>query len=188
MEHSTANLLQHWKSNLIARRPVSEKRFLLTFFPYWASFYYQERVLQYLQHLFYIFNLAQFVNYNLYFAAVVHSYLNLSVEYTLVALNCHLVYIYIKFVRDYLCHIMQHTLAVDATIEIRGIDRKRMLHDVSEVISDKLDVNIHRVTIESNEGIFDGQIEIRVHDRSEVKVIMDELRKIEDIKEVLQIL
>ena len=73
---------------------------------------------------------------------------------------------------------MHKVMFFDATIEIRGIDRKRMLHDVSEVISDKLDVNIHRVTIESNEGIFDGQIE----------VIMDELRKIEDIKEVLQIL
>ena len=83
---------------------------------------------------------------------------------------------------------MHNVMFFDATIEIRGIDRKRMLHDVAEVISDKLDVNIHRVTIESNEGIFDGQIEIRVHDRSEVKVIMDELRKIEDIKEVLQIL
>ena len=83
---------------------------------------------------------------------------------------------------------MHHVMFFDATIEIRGIDRKRMLHDVSEVISDKLDVNIHKMTIESNEGIFDGQIEIRVHDRDEVKTIMAELRKIEDIKEVLQIL
>ena len=83
---------------------------------------------------------------------------------------------------------MHKVMFFDATIEIRGIDRKRMLHDVSEVISDKLDVNIHKMTIESNEGIFDGQIEIRVHDRSEVKVIMDELKKVEDIKEVLQIL
>ena len=83
---------------------------------------------------------------------------------------------------------MHKLMFFDATIEIHGIDRKRMLHDVSEVISDKLDVNIHKVTIESNEGIFEGQIEIRVHDRSEVKVIMDELKKIEDIKEVLQIL
>ena len=128
MEHSIASLLQHWKSNLTARRPVSEKRLLLTFFPCWASFYYQERVLQYLQHLFYIFNLAQFVNYNLYFAAVVHSYLNLSVEYTLVALNCHLVYIYIKFVRDYLCHIMQHTLAVDASYLYCGIEEHYLVH------------------------------------------------------------
>lgn len=83
---------------------------------------------------------------------------------------------------------MHQVMFFDATIEIRGIDRKRMLHDVSEVISDKLDVNIHKMTIESNEGIFDGQIEIRVHDRNEVKTIMCELRKIEDIKEVLQIL
>lgn len=83
---------------------------------------------------------------------------------------------------------MHKVMFFDATIEIHGIDRKRMLHDVSEVITDKLDVNIHKVTIESNEGIFEGQIEIRVHDRSEVKVIMDELKKIEDIKEVLQIL
>ena len=83
---------------------------------------------------------------------------------------------------------MHKVMFFDATIEIRGIDRKRMLHDVSEVISDKLDVNIHKMTIESNEGIFDGQIEIRVHDRNEVKTIMCELRKIEDIKEVLQIL
>ena len=83
---------------------------------------------------------------------------------------------------------MHKVMFFDATIEIRGIDRKRMLHDVSEVISDKLDVNIHKMTIESNEGIFDGQIEIRVHDRDEVRVIMDELKKVEDIKEVLQIL
>ena len=83
---------------------------------------------------------------------------------------------------------MHQVMFFDATIEIRGIDRKRMLHDVSEVISDKLDVNIHKMTIESNEGIFDGQIEIRVHDRDEVKKIMGELRKIDDIKEVLQIL
>ena len=83
---------------------------------------------------------------------------------------------------------MHRVMFFDATIEIRGIDRKRMLHDVAEVISDKLDVNIHKMTIESNEGIFDGQIEIRVHDRDEVKTIMNELRKIEDIKEVLQIL
>ena len=47
---------------------------------------------------------------------------------------------------------------------------------------------MHRITISSEDGIFDGIIEIRVHDRSEVSVIMDELKKIEDLKEVLQIL
>ncbi len=82
---------------------------------------------------------------------------------------------------------MHKQMFFDATIEIRGIDRKRMLHDVAEVISDKLDVNIHRMTISSDDGIFDGTIEIKVHDRDEVKVIMENLKKIDDIKEVLQI-
>ena len=82
---------------------------------------------------------------------------------------------------------MHDIMYFDATIEIRGIDRKRMIYDLAAVISDELDVNIHKVIISSDEGIFDGQIEIRVHNRSEVKVIMDKLRTVEDIKEVLQI-
>lgn len=76
----------------------------------------------------------------------------------------------------------------DATIEIRGIDRKGMLHDVAEVISDQLGVNIHRVTISSDNGIFDGAIDLRVHDREEVSVIMESLKKIEGLQEVSQIM
>ena len=83
---------------------------------------------------------------------------------------------------------MHKQMFFDATIEIRGIDRKGMLHDVAEVISDKLDVNIHKMTISSDDGIFDGTIEIRVHDRGEVRVIMEQLKTIDDLKEVLQIL
>ena len=83
---------------------------------------------------------------------------------------------------------MHKQLFFDATIEIKGIDRKRMLHDLADVISDKMDVNIHKITINSDEGIFDGTIEIRVHDREEVRQIMDNLMAIDDLKEVVQIM
>ena len=83
---------------------------------------------------------------------------------------------------------MHKVLFFDATIQIRGIDRKGMLHDISEVISEKLDVNIHRITINADEGIYDGKIEIRVHDRSEVQEIVNALIKIDDLKEVKQIM
>ena len=83
---------------------------------------------------------------------------------------------------------MHKILFFDATIQIRGIDRKGMLHDISEVISEKLDVNIHRITINADEGIYDGKIEIRVHDRSEVQEIVNALKKIDDLKEVKQIM
>ncbi len=76
----------------------------------------------------------------------------------------------------------------DATIEIRGIDRKGMLYDVAQIISHDLDVSIHKITVSSDQGIFDGMIEIRVHDREEVRTIMERLKTIEDLQEVLQIL
>ena len=48
---------------------------------------------------------------------------------------------------------MHKVLFFDATIQIRGIDRKGMLHDISDVITEKLDVNIHRVTISADDGM-----------------------------------
>ena len=83
---------------------------------------------------------------------------------------------------------MHKVLFFDATIQIRGIDRKGMLHDISEVISEKLDVNIHRITINADEGIYDGKIAIRVHDRAEVQETVNALKKIDDLKEVKQIM
>lgn len=83
---------------------------------------------------------------------------------------------------------MHKQLLFDATIEIQGIDRKGMLLDVSKVISDQLGVNIHKLTISSDNGIFDGTIELRVHDRDEVKKITDMLKNIEDLQDVQRIL
>ena len=83
---------------------------------------------------------------------------------------------------------MHKQLLFDATIEIKGIDRKGMLLDVSKVISDQLGINIHKLTISSDKGIFDGTIELRIHDREEVGVIMDQLKKIEDLQDVQRIL
>ena len=83
---------------------------------------------------------------------------------------------------------MHKQILFDATIEIKGIDRKGMLLDVSKVISDQLGINIHKVTISSDNGIFDGTIELRVHDREEVKTIMNQLRNIDDLQEVQRIL
>lgn len=83
---------------------------------------------------------------------------------------------------------MHKQLLFDATIEIKGIDRKGMLLDVSKIISDQLGINIHKLTISSDNGIFDGTIELRIHDRDEVKIIMDKLKTIEDLQEVQRIL
>ena len=83
---------------------------------------------------------------------------------------------------------MHKQLFFDATIELHGIDRKGMLHDVAEIISNKMNVNIHTVSFTADDGIFEGRIEIRVHDRDEVRSIMGRLKKIADMQEVQQIM
>ena len=83
---------------------------------------------------------------------------------------------------------MHRRIFFDASIEIRGIDRRGMLHDISDVLSDQLGVSIHKVTISSDDGIFDGSIEIRVHDRKDVQVIVDSLKRINGMQEVLEII
>ncbi len=78
-------------------------------------------------------------------------------------------------------------IVLAAAVEIKGIDHKGMNFDVAMVITDELDINIHRVTVTADEGIFDGSIELRVHDRSDVKLIMDQLKKVDGIQEVMRI-
>ena len=83
---------------------------------------------------------------------------------------------------------MHKRLFFDATIHIEGIDRMGMVMDISSVISSQMNVNIHKFTITSEEGVFDGDIEIRIHDREDAKTIIDQLKKIEGIQEVTQIM
>ena len=82
---------------------------------------------------------------------------------------------------------MHKKLFFDATIRLQGIDRMGMLLDISQVISSQMNVNIRKLTIASDEGVFDGTIELRVHDRDDVRKIMDQLKKIEDMQDVTQI-
>ena len=82
---------------------------------------------------------------------------------------------------------MRKTLFFDATIRLQGIDRVGMLLDISQIISSQMNVNIHKLTIASEEGVFDGTIELRVHDRDDVRQIINQLKKIADIQDVTQI-
>ena len=83
---------------------------------------------------------------------------------------------------------MHKVLFFDATIRIGGIDRVGMLNEITQVISSEMSVNIHKVTITCEDGIFDGSIELRVHDRENVKAIIDNLKRIPDLKEISEIM
>ncbi len=83
---------------------------------------------------------------------------------------------------------MHKQLYFDATIRLQGIDRVGLLMDVSRIISSQMNVNIHKLTINSEEGVFDGSVELRVHDRDDVKNIISALKEVEDMQEVTEIM
>lgn len=83
---------------------------------------------------------------------------------------------------------MRNIRLFNATIEIRGIDRQGMLHDVVDVISDEMNVNMHNLSLTSKEDIFMGKIEVLVHNRQEVKNIINSLKKVKDLQEIQQIM
>ena len=83
---------------------------------------------------------------------------------------------------------MHKRLYFDATVRLQGIDRMGMLLDIAQIVSSQMNVNIRKLTIGSDEGVFDGTIELRVHDRDDVRLIMNQLKKIEGLQDVTQII
>ena len=83
---------------------------------------------------------------------------------------------------------MHKKLYFDATVRIEGIDRIGMLNEVTRVISEQMNISIHKVAISCGEGIFDGTIELRVHDRDDVRSIIDNLKKVPGVQDVSQIM
>ena len=69
-------------------------------------------------------------------------------------------------------------------IYLRGIDSMGLLNEVTHVISRQLIVNIRKLAIETNDGIFEGKIQLWVHDVEDVKTICNNLKKIQNIKQV----
>ncbi|MBO5539026.1 MAG: bifunctional (p)ppGpp synthetase/guanosine-3',5'-bis(diphosphate) 3'-pyrophosphohydrolase [Prevotella sp.] len=74
----------------------------------------------------------------------------------------------------------------DTTIEIHGIDRKGMLRDLADVISDQFSINIRKITVSATDGVFEGRIELGVHDREELETLINQLKKIDDMQEAVQ--
>ena len=82
---------------------------------------------------------------------------------------------------------MHRRVLFDATIQITGIDRIGLLNEVTNVISSQLNVNMQKLVITTDGGIFDGTIQMRVYDRKDVQMVVDSLKAINGIEEIKQI-
>lgn len=81
---------------------------------------------------------------------------------------------------------MHKQLSFLVHIYIKGIDKMGLLNEVTQVIIG-LEVNIRQLSISTDDGIFEGKIQLYVHDVDEVKEICNSLRKIQNIKSVTRV-
>jgi GTP pyrophosphokinase len=74
-----------------------------------------------------------------------------------------------------------------ASVYIKGIDAIGLLNEVTQVISRQLNVNIRKMSVETIDGIFEGNIQLYVHDVQDLKSICDNLKQIRNIKLVTRV-
>lgn len=78
-------------------------------------------------------------------------------------------------------------LHFSVSINIKGIDGVGVVNQITNIISRELNVNMERILIEAHDGIFDGTIRLRVHDVDDIKVICDNLKKLNNIRTVARV-
>lgn len=71
-----------------------------------------------------------------------------------------------------------------AAIHLEGIDKIGLVKDISKIISEEHHLNIRKFYVEARDDIFEGKIELYVHDADELKSLIQKLKNVEGITKV----
>ncbi|MDX2189862.1 MAG: bifunctional (p)ppGpp synthetase/guanosine-3',5'-bis(diphosphate) 3'-pyrophosphohydrolase [Bacteroidota bacterium] len=78
----------------------------------------------------------------------------------------------------------QKEIAFLAGINIEGSDRVGLVNDVTRIISNQLKVNMRSITVDSDEGVFEGKIMVYVNDTRHLDILIQKLKEVEGIIKV----
>lgn len=73
-----------------------------------------------------------------------------------------------------------------ARVSLKGTDRIGMINDITRLTSKDLSVNIRRFCLGTEDGIFDGFIDLYVHDIADLENLISKLRKIPGMDSVVK--
>ncbi|MCR9063413.1 MAG: RelA/SpoT family protein [Cytophagales bacterium] len=74
-----------------------------------------------------------------------------------------------------------------ATIHMKGIDRMGIIQDISTIISEELHINMRGVNVNTDGGVFEGQIKVFVFDTKHLDKLIKKLGKIKGVDNVSRI-
>ena len=72
-------------------------------------------------------------------------------------------------------------------LEIRGIDRKGILLEITQVVTGELNINIRELHIQSHDGIFEGTISLYVQNIEDLNAIINKAGKIKGLERIRRI-
>lgn len=78
----------------------------------------------------------------------------------------------------------QHEIAFLTELKVSGIDDTGILSKITDIISGQLRINMRSLSLESNDGIFEGIITLYVHDTDELDKLIVKLKKVDGILSV----
>ena len=74
-----------------------------------------------------------------------------------------------------------------AILKIHGIDHVGLVNEITQIISRNMSVNIHSLSMQGNDGVFEGKITVSVKNKSQLQKLSDSIKKIEGIETVERI-
>jgi GTP diphosphokinase / guanosine-3',5'-bis(diphosphate) 3'-diphosphatase len=80
----------------------------------------------------------------------------------------------------------QKKVAFLAGIKIIGTDRIGLINDVTTIISNELKVNMRSLSVDTDNGIFEGKIMLYVNDTIHLELLINKLRKVNGIVKVIR--
>ena len=83
-------------------------------------------------------------------------------------------------------HIKDKDLAFPVRISLKGVDRIGIINDITRYISFVMSVNIRSFSLTTEDGVFEGHIDIFVHDMGDLEKLTKKLQKIEGIQSVVR--
>jgi GTP pyrophosphokinase/guanosine-3',5'-bis(diphosphate) 3'-pyrophosphohydrolase len=68
-----------------------------------------------------------------------------------------------------------------AALRIMGKDRKGLVHDLTATLSNTLDTDIRSITVDADDGIFEGTLVLYVTGLDHLRRVMERIRRVEDV-------
>lgn len=81
----------------------------------------------------------------------------------------------------------EHLISFLAGIRITGTDELGIVNNITKVISNENNINMRSITFDTDDGIFEGTIMIYVHDTKHLSHLMDKLKKVKGVNNVIRI-